>query len=93
MECAIHAPDMVWMKRSQPDGRAILVVQSAALLVPIGQLQALLAPDPFGLLVIDPPAFNPQELGHRAIAIAAIPLRQADQRETQFGGRQALGFR
>lgn len=50
VEYEIHAPDRVWMKRSQPHGRAILVVQSAALLVRIGQLQALLAPDPSGLI-------------------------------------------
>ncbi len=39
-----------------------------------GDLQALFAPQAFDLLVIDVPAFDPQEGGNLTVPIAAIVL-------------------
>ena len=61
-----------------------MMIKALALLVPLRQLQALLAPQPLDLLVIDPPALSLKQLAHLAIAVAAILLGQPDQREAQL---------
>ena len=59
------------------------MVETAALLVALRQLQAFFTPEPLDLLVIDLPAFEPQQLGDFSIAIAAILFGQPDQRQAQ----------
>ena len=59
------------------------MVEAPFLLVPLRELQPFLAPQPLDLLVIDPPAFDPQQFSHLAVAIPAITLCQADHREPQ----------
>ena len=41
----IDAPDVVRMRRSQPDDRAVLVMQATLPLVPLWKLQPFLAPE------------------------------------------------
>ena len=72
------------MHRSQPDDRAVLVVEASLLLVALRLLQPFLAPEPLHLLVIDPPSLDPQKFGHLAIAVPAIALRQPDHGEPQL---------
>jgi len=58
----VNRPDMVRVLRPQAD----------TAFMPVRQLQAFLAPNPFDLLVIDDPAFGPQKLADLAVAVAAI---------------------
>ena len=46
-------------------------------------LQAFFAPQAFDLLVIDLPAFDPQECSDLAIAIAAVLFGQANEGKSQ----------
>ena len=86
VELVVHevdGPDVIGMGRAQPDDRAVLVIEPSALSVPLRQLKALFAPDPLNLLVVHLPAFDMQQLGNLAIAVAPILLRQPDQRQPQ----------
>ena len=60
----VHAPDMVLVLRSQPDDGAVFVVEAFAFLMALRQRQAFFSPEPFHLLVIDHPAFEPEQLGN-----------------------------
>ena len=62
---------------------SLFVIEPSALSVPLRQLKALFAPDPLKLLVVHLPAFDMQQLGNLAIAVAPILLRQPDQRQPQ----------
>ena len=62
---------------------SLFVIEPSALSVPLRQLKALFAPDPLNLLVVHHPAFDMQQLGNLAIAVAPILLRQPDQRQPQ----------
>ena len=75
----VDAPDVVRMRGAQPDDRTVLVVKPSPLLVPLRQLKSLFAPDPLNFLVVHLPAFDTQQLGNLAIAVAPILLRQPDQ--------------
>ncbi len=79
----IDAPDMVGMRRSEPNDRTVLVVQATLLLVPLRELQTFLPPQPFYLLVIDTPALNPKQLRHLTVAIPAIALGQTDHGQSK----------
>lgn len=59
------------------------MIKSFALLVPLRELQSFLAPEPFDLLVIDPPALDVEQFGDLTIAISAVLLRQPDQCQPQ----------
>lgn len=74
----VDAPDVVRVQRSQPDDRAVLVVEPSALPVSLRQLKPLFAPDPLNLLVVHLPAFYTQQLCNLAIAVAPVLLRQPD---------------
>jgi len=63
---------MVRVLRPQADNRCIVAIKPLAAFMPVRQLQAFLAPNPFDLLVIDDPAFGPQKLADLAVAVAAI---------------------
>ena len=71
------------MRRAQPDDRAVLVVEPSALSVSLRQLKPLFTPDPLNLLVVHLPAFDTQQLGNLAIAVATVLLRQPDQSEPE----------
>ena len=60
----VHAPDMVLVLRSQPDDGAVFVVEAFAFLMALRQRQAFFFPEPFHLLTIDHPAFEPEQLGN-----------------------------
>ena len=91
---SIWIPDVVRMGRSQPNDRAVLVVETPAFLVSLRQLKAFFAPDPLNLLVVHLPAFDTQQFRYLAIAVAPISLRQPDQGEPEsiiiFSGRLVL---
>ena len=55
------------------------MVDPLALLVAMGELKAFFPPDPFHLLVIDPPSFHTQQSCDLAITIAAILFGQANE--------------
>ena len=79
----VDGPDVIGMVRAQPNDRAVLVIETSALSLPLRQLKALFAPDPLNLLVVSLPAFDMQQLGNLAIAVELILLRQPDQRQPQ----------
>ncbi len=79
----VHAPDMVLILRSQPDDGAVFVVEAFAFLMALRQRQAFFSPEPFHLLVIDHPAFEPEQLGNFAIAIPAILFGKPDESQMQ----------
>ena len=86
VELVVHevdGPDVIGMGRAQPDDQAVLVIEPSALSVPLRQQKALFAPGPLNLLVVYLPAFNMQQLGNLAIAVAPILLRQPDQCQPQ----------
>ncbi len=70
-------------RKGQPGNSAILVIEPFALLMALGKLQPFLTPYPLYLLVINVPAFNREQLGNLAIAIAAILFGQLDQGQSQ----------
>ena len=69
---------MVGIMRPEPDDGAVLVIEAFTLLMALRKLQALFTPETLNLLVIDGPAFNPQQLGNLAIAISTALLGQTD---------------
>lgn len=70
----VDAPDVIGMRRPKPDDRAVVVVEPSALRVAVGLLQPFFAPQALDLLVVHTPAFDPQQLGNLAVAIAAIRM-------------------
>ncbi len=78
-----HAPDMFAVLRAQPDDGAVFVVEAFALLMALRELQAFFPPEPLDLLVIDHPAFKPEQLGDLAIAITAILFGEPDHGQAQ----------
>nr|WP_068317698.1 hypothetical protein [Aliiruegeria sabulilitoris] len=80
----IDAPDVIGVRRSQSNDRAVLVIEAALLLVTLRLLEAFLAPEPLHLLVVDAPALDPQQLCHLSIAITPIALRQSDHGKPQL---------
>ena len=73
----VHTPDVVLVLRAQPDNGAVFVVETFALLMAFRELQTLLSPEPLDLLVIDDPAFKPEQFGNFTIAVTAILLGQS----------------
>jgi hypothetical protein len=86
----IYAPDVVLIPGTQPDDRAVLVIEAFPLLVTLRYLEALFPPQPFYLLVIDLPAFNAKQLGNLPVAIIAAilfaNLAKASRRLSSFPG-------
>lgn len=68
----VNRPDVVGILGPEADDRGVVVIEPFALLMTLGQLQALFAPEPFNLFVIDVPAFRLQQLADLAVAVAAI---------------------
>ena len=79
----VDAPDVVGVFRPQTDDGAVLVIEPFPLLVPLGELQSFLPPQSLDTLVVDLPAFHLHQLGDLAIAISAVLLGEADQRQPQ----------
>ncbi len=79
----VDAPDMVGMRRSEPDDRIVVMVEPFARLVALRLLQAFFAPEALQLLVVYAPALDPQEFENLAVAIAAIALGKADHGQSQ----------
>ncbi|MEM6758507.1 MAG: hypothetical protein AAF601_03410 [Pseudomonadota bacterium] len=78
----IDAPDVIGILRSEPDDRAVLAVQPFAFLVSLWGLQAFFAHS-FDLFMIDCPAFDTQQLGDLAVALAPVLFGQPDHCQTQ----------
>lgn len=72
------APNMVGIRRPVPDDGAVVVVVTLALLLAPRLLQPFLIREALHLLVVHPPAFNPQQFGDLAIAMSALALGKAD---------------
>jgi len=62
----VDAPDMIGMLWPEADDRAVPVIETSALLVPLWKLQPFFTPETFHLLVIDPPAFDAEEFRYLA---------------------------
>ena len=76
----VHAPDMVAVLRAQPDDGAVFVVEAFALLMALRELQAFFPPEPLDLLVIDHPAFKPEQriqlqINHNRLQLGARLLQ------------------
>ena len=74
----VNAPYMVGIFRAKTDNRAVFVIKAFAFLVAFGKLQAFFPPQPLYFLMIDVPAFNTQQFGYLAIAVAPVLLRQTN---------------
>ena len=72
----IVGPHVVAMLRSAADTGSIIQPESPALGLPLGDFQALLAPDPLDTLVIDPPALTAQQRCDATVAVATKATAQ-----------------
>jgi hypothetical protein len=75
----VVGPDVVRALGPQPDARSVREPEPATLGLLLGHLQPLAPPDPLHPLVVDRPARGrAQQLGHLAVAVAAVPAREPD---------------
>jgi hypothetical protein len=79
----VDTPDMVRMGRPEPDDRAVPVVETPALLMPLRHLQPFFTPQALNLLVVYPPALDTKQSRYLAVAITPVLLRQPDQGQPQ----------
>ena len=54
------------------------MIKPPLLLVSVGELQTFFVPQTFDLLVIDPPAFHPQQRGDLPVTVSSILFGQSD---------------
>lgn len=74
----VNAPNVVGILGPKANDGAVFVIEALSFFVTLWKLQAFFTPQALNLLVIDLPAFNTQEFGDLAVAVAAILFRQTN---------------